>query len=125
MWFWRVTHNPSACNDDFEGQPTQSWWHKWALGIIVPLAAICWGTYGLFTQHIVFGTRIRETFHGPSALAFGCAGVSLGLFLHFHYFWGNIFDQAWFAVLGKIVSLIGLIGSLAFIIVRVGVIGHN
>ena len=127
MWFWRVPHNPSAYDDDFEGQPTQGWWHKWMLGIIAALAMIGWGLFALSTQHAILFSRNlqRETFHGPNALALGCAGASLGLFLHFHYFWGNIYDQAWFAVLGKVATLIGLIASLAFVIVRVGVLGHN
>lgn len=125
MWFWRVPHNPSAYDDVFEGQPAQSWWHKWMLGVVVPLGLIGFGLWIIIAQEITTIGRHRATFHGINAISLGCAGVSIGLFLHFHYFWGNIYDQAWFAVLGKIVALIGLITSLAFVIVRVGLLGYN
>jgi hypothetical protein len=60
---------------------------------------------------------------GLNALALGFAGVCLALFLHCHYFWGNVRDQAWYAVLGKILSLVGFIAALGLLIVRVGVLG--
>ena len=36
---------------------------------------------------------------------------------------GNIFNQAWFAVLGKIVAACGFIAALAFVLIRNGVLG--
>jgi hypothetical protein len=65
------------------------------------------------------------TLHGSNAAAFGVAWVSAGVFLHCHYFWGNVFNQAWFAVLGKIVAACGFIAGLAFVLVRNGVLGIN
>lgn len=125
MWFWRIPHNPTAYDDDFEGQPSQSWWHKWMLGVVVPLGLIGLGLWMCITQEITTIGRNQTTFRGSNAFALGCAAVSIGWFLHFHYFWGNIYDQAWFAVLGKFVALIAMIASLGFLIVHAGVLGRN
>ena len=45
------------------------------------------------------------------------------MFLHCHYFRGNVYNQAWFAVLGKIVAACGFIAGVGTLIVRVGVLG--
>ena len=45
------------------------------------------------------------------------------MFVHGRFFWGNIFNQAWFAVLGKIVAACGFIAGLVFVLVRNGVLG--
>jgi hypothetical protein len=84
---------------------------------------IVYGSYAIVMQHISFGGLISTTFRGPNAVAFGIAGISAGVFLHCHYFWGNIFDQAWFAVLGKIVAACGFVAGLGFVLVRNGVLG--
>jgi hypothetical protein len=60
-----------------------------------------------------------------NAVAWAAAIISAGLFLHFHYFWGNIYKQAWFAVLSKIVAACGFIAALGTLIVRVGICGIN
>ena len=39
------------------------------------------------------------------------------------YFWGNVYDQVWYAELGKIVAGIGFIAGLGFLMVWVGVMG--
>ena len=57
------------------------------------------------------------------AIAFGAAAASAGVFLHCHYFRGNVYNQAWFAVLGKIVAACGFIAGVGTLIVRVGVLG--
>jgi hypothetical protein len=49
--------------------------------------------------------------------------IGIAIFLHCHYFWGNIYNQAWFAVLGKIIGAIVFIGATGFLIVRIGVYG--
>jgi hypothetical protein len=53
------------------------------------------------------------------------AMLAAAVFMHCHYYWGNVYNQAWFAVLGKIVSACAFIGGLGTIIVRVGVLGVN
>ena len=63
------------------------------------------------------------TLHGLNAVAIGIAFVSAAVFLHCHYFWGNIYNQAWFAVLGKIIGACGFIAGIGVVLVRNGVLG--
>ena len=122
MW-WRTPHNPTAYDDDWEDQPGQGPFYQWGLGVALPLALIGYGGYAIATREATFGGRIAMTLHGPNAIAFGIAWVSAGVFVHCHYFWGNILNQAWFAVLGKIVAACGFIAGLGFVLVRNAVLG--
>ena len=49
--------------------------------------------------------------------------LAVGVFLHFHYFWGNVYNQAWWAVLGKILSA-AFIAATVTLIIRVGILGR-
>jgi hypothetical protein len=124
MW-WRTPYNPTAYDDDWEDQPGQGWFHKWVPGMLLPLALIGYGAYAIVQQQATFGGQSSMHLHGANATAFGIAWVSAGLFLHCHYFWGNIYNQAWFAVFGKIVAASGFIAGLAFVIVRNVVFGMS
>jgi hypothetical protein len=120
--FGRLPHNPAAYDDDWEDQPAQGPFYQWGLGVALPLLILCFGTYAVATRQAAYG-QVPMQLHGLNAVAFGIAGISLGVFLHCHYFWGNIYNQAWFAVLGKIAAACGFITALAVLIVRVGVLG--
>ncbi len=119
----RLPHNPTAYDDDWEDQPRQGPFYKWFLGIAVPLTVAGFGIHAIITQQADYSGRVTLILHGVSAIAFGIAAISLAIFLHCHYFWGNIYDQIWFAVLGKILAACGFIGALGVLIVRVGVLG--
>jgi hypothetical protein len=121
MW-WRLPHNPTPYDDDWEDQPGQGPLYQWGLGAAVPLLVLGYGIYVVATGHAEYG-RVAMRLHGVNATAFGTAAISAAVFLHCHYFWGNLYDQAWFAVLGKIVAACGFIGGLGVLIVRVGVLG--
>ena len=60
---------------------------------------------------------------GLNAMAFGVAWVSAALFVHCHYYWGNVYNQGWVAVLGKIIGACGFIAGVGFVLVRNGVLG--
>jgi hypothetical protein len=122
MW-WRYPYNPTAYDDDWEDQPGQGPFYKWGLGVGLPLLLGSYGSYAIVMRQIDFGSRITMTLHGLNAVAFGIAWCAAAIFVHCHYFWGNIYDQAWFAVLGKIVSACAFIGGLVFVLVRNGVLG--
>lgn len=122
MW-WRSPHNPTPYDDDWEDQPGQGLFYQWGLGTLLPLALLGYGIYAIARQQISVGGQFPMTLHGPNATAFGIAWISAGAFAHFHYFWGNVFDQAWFAVLGKIVAACGFIAGVVFVLVRNGVLG--
>ena len=125
-WWWWYRHNPTAYDDDWEDQPTQGAFDKWGLGVALPVALLAFGAYAMIARSIGFAGwgDVSITLHGLNAVAYGIAWASAAVFLHCHYFWGNIYDQAWFAVLGKTVSGCAFIAGLGFLIVRNGIFGR-
>ena len=121
----RLPHNPTAYDDDWEDQPGQGFFYQWVLGGLLPLVVLGWGIYAVVVREVVLHGRGAMELHGTSAAALGVAAVSLGVFLHAHYFWGNVYNQVWFAVLAKIAGATGCIAGLGVVIVRVGVLGLN
>ena len=122
MW-WKYPYNPSAYDDDWEDQPGQGPFYQWGLGGVAALVLVGYGVYAIVMRQVEFGGRVSMTLRGWNAVAFGVAWVSAGVFVHCHYFWGNIYNQGWVAVLGKIVSACGFIAGLGFVLVRNGVLG--
>jgi len=120
---WRLPHNPTAYDDDWEDQPGQGPLYQWGLGVAVPLVLFAYGIYAVVAQQAHFGGEMPMAIRGLNATAFGIAWASAGLFLHCHFFWGNVFNQAWLAVLGKIIGACGFIAGMAFVVVRNGVFG--
>ena len=94
----RFPHNPTAYDDDWEDQPAQSFFHKWGLGVVLPLIVAGFGFFAVLMRHAVVEDNARLELHGLNAVALGVAVMSAAFFLHCHYFWGNIYDQTWFAV---------------------------
>lgn len=121
--FLNGPYNPTPCDDDFEDQPGQGPAYQWGFGVLLPLAMACCGVYAILTQQAIYGGDVLIQLHGTDAIALGVAAISAAVFLHCHYFWGNIYDQAWFAVLGKILAACGFIAGLGTLIVRAGVLG--
>lgn len=121
----RFPHNPTPYDDDWEDQPAQGSFHKWVLGVLVPLLLATYAVHAIKNQQIDFGGRFITTFYGPNAIAIGIAALAAAIFVHCHYFWGNIYNQAWFAVLGKIIAAIAFIAALVFVLIRNGVLGKS
>ena len=121
----RAPHNPTPYDDDWEDQPSQGSFYKWGLGMILPLFVFGWGLTTAWTQQAVFGARVTANLSGLNAVALGCSAMCLGIFLNCHYFWGNVYDQAWPAVLGKLLGAMGFIAGLGLLIVRWGVLGKQ
>jgi len=119
----RVPHNPMPYDDDWEDQPAQSWFHKWVMGVVVPGAILWCAVRVIASASASVGANPPMELHGKNTAALGTAGVGLSVFLHCHYFWGNIYNQIWFAVLGKIIGAMAFIAGLGVILVRVGVYG--
>jgi hypothetical protein len=124
VWL-RRPYNPTAYDDDWEDQPAQSAFHKWVLGVLAPALILSYGIWILITREAEFGSYITMTLHGYNAIAFGTAMISAAVFLHCHYFWGNIYNQAWFAVLGKIIAATGFISGLLFLCIHIGILGRS
>jgi hypothetical protein len=56
---------------------------------------------------------------GATAVVFGLAWLSGALFLHFHYFWGNLARLSVFSSLGKVISLLCLVGSFGYTVWKI------
>ena len=124
MWFWRQPYDPKPDDDDWEDQPPLGGAFQWGLRIMVPILILIYGVSAIANQQVVYSGRYASiTLHRTSAIAMGNAAVCGAIFLHCHYFWGNIYNQAWLAVLGKIVSAAGFIAAMGVVLVRVGIYG--
>ncbi len=117
-------YNPTPYDDDFEDQPGQSWFHQWVLGATLPACFLSYGVRTIATRHASYANHVSIDLRGFDAVAYGISMLAVGLFLHFHYFWGNVFNQAWWAVLGKILSAAAFIASTITLIIRVGILGR-
>ena len=120
---WRFPHNPTAYDDDWEDQPGQGPFYQWLLGVAVPIGGLYSGLQSIFTEKFESFGQFPMTLHGLNAIAAGVAVVSAAVFMHCHYFWGNIYSQVWFAVLGKIIAACGFISGIGVVLVRNGVLG--
>jgi hypothetical protein len=125
MWWWRSPYNPTAYDDDWEDQPSQGWFFKWIVGVCVPLLLAGYGLDVIVTRRAEFGGQISVTLAGSNATAFGFAWISAALFVHCHYYWGNVYNQGWAAVLGKIVAACGFVAGLGFLLIHNGVLGRG
>ena len=94
-------------------------------GIVVPLIVFAYGLRCLITgRAVLVGRNIWTPVHGPDAMAIGSACVSIAAFLHCHYGWGNIEPLAAWAVVGKAVGLVGMIASLGYLLIHLGLLGR-
>jgi len=121
----RVNYNPSPYDADWEDIPSSGPFPKWFGGVIVPLVLMALGTICVISGHAVVGGDIPLELHGPNAVALGIAAISIALFFHCHYFWGNIYHLSFLATLGKIISMLAFIGSLGYLLVCVGIFGQS
>ena len=112
-------HRPSAYDDDWEDAPPPGFYAKWFAGVVVATGFAAYGVYGLATgSATLVGENLAQQLRGTEARALAVAYVGIGLFLHCHYFWGNVYHFSAMAVAGKIVSLLGVIGGLGYVIVQ-------
>jgi hypothetical protein len=125
MW-WRTPHNPTAYDDDWEDQPGQSGFHQWILGLGLPIGILIYAVHIFVTRQAIMGDdNVNLDLRGRNAIAYGLAVASVAVMLHCHYFWGNLYNQAWIAVLGKILSILCFIAGLGYLIFQVGVLGKH
>jgi hypothetical protein len=125
MFHSRFNLLASACQDDWADVPASGFFAKYAGGVIFPLVCVGYGVWCIVSHHgILFGNHTSIDVHGSRATALGIAAVSLGLFLHCHYFWGNIYQLGAVAAAGKIAGLMGIIAGLGYLIVQIGIWGN-
>lgn len=101
MFDRRPDYEPTAYDDDWEDLPTSGPFAKWFGGVAAPITLIVYGNICIITQQAVVGQQLPLELHGMRALAVGVGSVSIAVFLHCHYFWGNIYHLSRGPFLGR------------------------
>lgn len=84
---------------DLDRPPEGGRWTKWLCGVVAPVSLIAWGAYALVRRQ-------------PPVV--GVFWASLGLFVHFHYFWGLSRRLQPYSELAKTLAAIPLIGAICY-----------
>jgi len=110
---------------DFFDPPSGGFWQKWFGGTVVPILAFTYGVDCIATQDTWWGAWRGGYVHvqGLNACLAGIELLALGLFAHFHYFWGLVDRLEPYSVAGKVASLLVFLASFGLLIVRVGIFG--
>lgn len=125
MDFHHPTGSPGP-DYDWESHSGTRWFYKWVLGLAVPLLLLGYGVSVVLTREATFyGNRQPMPLHGLNAVVYGVVILSAALLLHCRFFWENVYSGAWWAELGKIIGLFGLIAGLGTLLLRAGVYGIN
>lgn len=90
MKFWgRRVYSSSADTGSLEFPPEGGWLTRWFGGVLAPALPI---GYGLLAwsrgEAVLTGRGASLEFHGWLGFTLALAYVALGLFFHFHFFWG-------------------------------------
>lgn len=114
MGFWTNKTHRTIFDDaeDLGTTPPGGPLKMWLVGVGVALVPIVYGITGLVTGTIMMPARYRNLpVHGTTAMALSIAYISVGVFIHFHWFWG-INERLWrWSLAGKIVAVLVFLGS--------------
>jgi hypothetical protein len=93
----------------------------WLVGVGLALIPIGYGIHCLLTGHAVLPGRhgSRLDTYGSTATALALAYISLGAFLHFHYFWGLHAHLFVVSQLLKLLSVMVFLASLGYALYRI------
>lgn len=122
MGFW--TRNQGdytvADIDRFSDPPPDSFWAKWFGGVIFPLIFLWVGTHTVIIQEATLYGRgwSKMELRGTNAILDGCATLSIALFLHTHYFWGNSSRLCQLSIFGKVLSLTSFAVCMLWLVYR-------
>ena len=90
--------------------PTYSWGDKRILGAVVPLLIAARGLFiAIIKDEISFRTGRwggTVTLYGNDVVLLGILFICVGLYIHFHYFWGNTKSLEEYDHAGKVLSLL-------------------
>ena len=89
---------------------------RWLYGVVLAALPLAWGIWCILDGEVTVPARgpVREL-TGGAATAFGLVFVSIGAFMHFHFFWAPHKVLWRFAELGKILSLLLFLGALVWL----------
>lgn len=109
---------------DLEGPPKGGQRSAWLYGVLVAAPLVVYGSVCALTQHAWFVNVqlkgvpgppgfLRE-WHGQPAIALGTVLIGVGAVAHFHWFWSNSPRLGRYYEIGKLASLVLLIGGLGW-----------
>ena len=123
MGFWTNKQHRTALDDaeDLANAPEGGPLKMWLVGAGLALVPLCYGACGLWTGETTFfgGRGGSLELHGPAAVAMSIAYISVGAFIHFHWFWGLHPRLRGWSQLFKTLAVLVFLGSFAFTIYRV------
>lgn len=123
MWFWPPHGLPGGA-DSLDKPPEGGTIQMWLSGVVFALVPTVYGVRCLAAgATTIIGRRGWLTVTGWPGIAFGITFVSLGLLMHFHYFWSVHPRLCHYCELGKLVSLLAFAGSLGVAVFGVLVFG--
>ena len=120
MWTRSQGDYTVADADRFSGPPPDTFWAKWFGGVVFPLIGLAIGiSMILMREATLYGqNQSNMDLHGTNALLYGWSTVSLAVFLHAHYFWGNVDRLMRFSFLGKVFSLTSFGACMLLLVYR-------
>lgn len=91
---------------------------RWLGGIIVAALFAIYGAWCCWTQDAIFdlGSRFGQLrLTGDAAVAYGVMLLSVGAFLHLHFWWGA--SERWWrwSMAGKLLSLVSFVAAFAYL----------
>jgi hypothetical protein len=95
---------------------------QWIVGVGIAALLALYAVICMISQRAMF-LRVRPVrmieMLGANAVAVGALYLSAALFLHCHWFWNSHPEYHGYAQLGKVASLVGVVGSLGYLFYNV------
>lgn len=107
IWTRRTHRTAFDGAEDLAYGPSGGRAKQWIAGAILAYLPIIYGIHCIQRGHTtLFGRGSSETLVGSAGISLAIAYISIGAFLHFHYFWG-LSDRLWrFSQALKVSSLL-------------------
>jgi hypothetical protein len=123
MGFWTNKNHRTVLDDaEWLGYPPEGGRVKmWLLGVGLTLVPIGYGIRGLYNgQMTLIGKHgANLELHGAAATAMAISMIAVGVFIHFHWFWGIHQKLSPFSAIGKILSATVFIGSFGYMMWKI------
>lgn len=96
-----------------EGGPA----HQWIGGVVAALVPVGYGVANLIQGTAVMPSRSqagRVLLTGLPATSLSIGFIAMGLFLHFHFFWGISAKLNPYCMIGKIIAIVLFIPTMGY-----------
>jgi hypothetical protein len=121
LWTNRVHRTAFDDAEDLGNSPSGGPVKMWLLGVCLALMPIIYGIRCLISGHTYLPGRGSTGIYltGTAAQSLAIAYISVGIFIHFHYFWGLHPHLFRFSQRLKMFSLLCFLGSFLYTIVLI------